>query len=176
MCRPALGPTSEKGPAGAVSAGVLMADRVRPPDCRDSWRLGVLMFVPLAWVLALSVVLWDVARPAAVPFVFAVLGFYAYRVGRCSVEVADDVVTVRNIFWSHRLPGSDVARISAALSYGGRSVEFVSLHRRSRWPRVVVHASSARSRECRVRRIQWAETLAPVADTRRPKDYLGNPE
>ena len=136
----------------------------------------MLMFVPLAWVLALSVVLWDVARPAAVPFVFAVLGFDAYCVGRCSVMVADDVVTVRNIYWSHRLAVSEVVQIGAGVSSGGRSVEFVSLHRRSRWPRVMVHASSARSRECRVRWMEWAGTLAPVADTRRTKDYLGNPE
>jgi len=132
--------------------------------------------MPLIAVGLLSAFLWEVARPATVPVIAAILAFYGYRVGRCSVVVADDVVKVRNVYWTHRLPVSDVAQTSAALSYGGTSVEYVSLHRRSRWPRVVVHASSARSRECRVRWMEWAATLAPVADTRRPKDYLGNPE
>lgn len=150
----------------------------QPPICRDRyrWQLGVLMaVVPLPAPLALITFMsWEKIGPATIPLIAVLVAAYIWRVQRCGAHVDGGVITVRNVYRNYRLLISDVADVSAGCSPGNKSVEFVSLRRKGRLPRVLIHASSARSQHCRMRWMDWAKTIAPVAVERRQRRRIGD--
>lgn len=152
-----------------------VVDAVSTMTWRDRLEVVVLMgFPPLLAPILVSYAVWYEVRHPALPtaIVLATAGFLVWRARNLDILIADGVITVANLFWTHRVLTADVSDLRAAASFGGKTIAFLALGRRRGW-RIVVHASYSRDRDRRLVCRQKLEAIAGPTDARRVLDYIG---